>query len=119
MMRTADTARSDPDFAGFSIRCGKAGPDYILIIVTPLPPRAPLTVTVTDGGKPLGVPAVLLPSGAAIRLSEAQRLANGPWQTQRELSVTIKSGDTALHGVVPLAGFSQALREVSAACSAR
>lgn len=117
MIHTPDTTRSDPDFAGFSIHCGKTGPEYLLIIINPLPPHSRPTVTIAGSGKPISFVATPLPSGAALLLPpESKILAEGPWRTQTNVDFVIFERNYSLHGVVSFRGFSQALSELSAAC---
>ena len=120
MTHTPDTTRSDPDFAGFSIHCGKTGPEYLLIIINPLPPRSRPTVTISGSGKPISLVAMPLPSGAALLLPpETKVLAQGPWRTQTTVDFVISDGNYSLHGAISFHGFSQALSELSAACPGR
>lgn len=119
IIHTPDTSHSDADFAGFSIHCGKNGPEFLLIIINPLPPRARPTVTVAGSGKPIRFAATLLPSGASLLLPpESRTLAQGAWRTQGDVDFTISERDYSLHGVVSFRGFTQALSALSAACPA-
>ncbi len=117
MMRTADTLRSDPDFAGLAIHCGQTGPELILVIIQPLPPNSRPRVTLGGPGKKIRVEASVLPSGATLLLpEEATALARGPWQAMADLPITIESGDTKIRGVVQLDGLHAALQTLSASC---
>ena len=116
MMRTADL-RSDPDFAGLAIHCGQHGPELVLVVIQPLPPRTHPQVTLGDPDKGTRVEASVLPSGAALLLpDEAMTLAKGPWQSLPDLTITIENGETKTHGVVQLEGLGAALQTLSASC---
>ncbi len=120
MMRTADGLRSDPDFAGLTLRCGPDGPEIVVIVIQPFPPRARPTVTFGGPINEVHLKASVLPSGAALLLpGEATMLAKGPWQAQVDLPVKIEDGETTIHGVVPLGGLSTALQMLAANCSPR
>ncbi len=118
--RTADTFRSDPDFAGLAIHCGQNGPELTLVVIKPLPPRSHPQVVLGDTDKAIRVTASVLPSGAALLLpEEATALAQGPWQAMADLPITIESGDTKIRGVVQLDGLRAALQTLSASCSTK
>ena len=117
MMHTADTLRSDADFAGISFHCSEKGLELLLIVVRPFPPRTRPHVVL--GGTPHATEFVasVLPSGGALLLPpEAMELANGPWQAQADLTVTIEGSDTPIRGAVPLKGLSTALKTLKANC---
>ena len=117
MMRTADTLRSDPDFAGLAIHCGQNGPELILVIIQPLPPRSHPQVTLGNPDSAIRVTASILPSGATLLLpEEATALAKGPWQSMADLPITVESGATKIHGVVRLDGLGAALQTLSVSC---
>jgi len=117
-MRTADTARSDPDFAGLSIHCGRDGPEILLIVIQPFPPKAKPQVLLGGPINEARFQASVLPSGAALLLpKEVMALAIGPWQSQVDLPVTIENEETKIRGVIPLKGFSTALKTIAASCS--
>jgi hypothetical protein len=75
--RTADTARSDADFAGLMLRCTETGPEALIILIVPLTPRAQPHVTFNSGGDRvmrldgtvvLPGSSILLPRQAAVML---------------------------------------------------
>jgi hypothetical protein len=118
MMRTADLLHSDPAFAGLALHCGESGPEVLIIVVEPFPPRSrPRIVIGAQAGD--GVfEASVLPGGAALLLpAAATALANGPWQSQSELSVKIENGGSTIQGVVPLGGLKEALATINISCS--
>jgi hypothetical protein len=120
MMRTGDLLRSDPEFAGLTLHCGQAGPEILIIVVQPFPPRSKPKVTLGDPSNETHFEASVLPSGAALLLPEAvMALANGPWQSQANLAVKIEEGDTIIRGVVPLTGLNTALQVLNANCHSR
>jgi hypothetical protein len=115
---TADMLRSDPDFAGLALHCGRNGPEILLFVIQPFPPKAKPQVSLGGLINEVQFEASVLPSGAALLLpDEAMTLANGPWLSLVDLPVTIKSGATTIHGVVPLNGLAAALKTITASCS--
>lgn len=118
MMRTADLLHSDPGFAGLALHCGQNGPDILLIVLEPFPPRSHPQVTFGDPPNDVHFEASVLPSGAALLLpDDAMALAKARWQSQPNLPITVKSGAVKIHAVVPLDGFGPALQTLSASCS--
>jgi hypothetical protein len=115
VMHTADPLRSDQDLAGLIIRCGGAGNEVLIALISPFPPRARPHVVL--GISPLRVEANVIPPGAAILLpGEASALASGPWQSLDELPVQITEDGTAIRGVIPLKGLPAALQALRANC---
>jgi hypothetical protein len=118
IMRTADTARSDPDLAGLMIRCAdKPGLEVLLALVRPLPPRSKRDVVVISGTTQSVLHAEASSTGTALILStEATAFTTGPWQGLKELAVTIKDPETEIRGVIPLGGLAPAMAKLSASC---
>jgi hypothetical protein len=120
-MKTADTLRSDIDFAGLMVRCSKAKVDVLVVLVTPLPPQSrpqvtidPIqamnqTVRVFEGKMAAAGAAIVLPD-------EATNLAGGPWQSLPFLSLNVKEGDVAVKGVVALDGLRAAYGNLISSC---
>lgn len=120
MTRTADTLRSDPDFAGLTIHCGQNGPEVLVIVIQPFPPQARPQITLGGPINQVRLEAKVLPAGAALLLpDDAITLAKGPWQSQIDLPVKIESGDARIQGVVPLDGLAAALQTLTASCPAQ
>jgi hypothetical protein len=117
--RTADTTKSDPDLAGLMIRCSDSGGTEILLaLIRPIPPRKQKTVALAAGSSHFRTKATAIASGSALLLpDEATALANGPWQTEKGLNVTIEDVETATRGYIPLDGLSVALRNLRANCA--
>lgn len=118
---TADTARSDPDFVGLMLRCTQSGPQAVVILIVPLPPRAQPHVTLGAGGDrvvrvdaTIGTPGsiVVLPSPAAAALM-------GPWRSLDEVSIEVDTQGEVVRGVVALAGLDQAARMLNVNCLAQ
>ena len=120
VMQTADITKSDLDLAGMMLRCGESGVEVLLVLVSPLPPRAHPTATVNAGSISEKFSATVVPPGSAILLpKEATTLASGPWQAAPELAVQIdarESEPNTMRGVVPLAGLGVALTRLRANC---
>jgi hypothetical protein len=118
IMRTADTAQSDPDLAGLMIRCEeKPGFEVLLALVRPFPPRTKRDVVVTSGPTQSVLHAETSSTGTALILPiEATAFTTGPWQGLKELTVTIKDPETEIRGVIPLGGLAPAMAKLSASC---
>jgi hypothetical protein len=118
VMRTADTARSDPDLAGLMIRCAeKPGLEVLLALVRPLPPRSKRDVVVTTGATESVVHADVSSIGTALVLPiDAAAFATGRWHGLKELAVTIKDPEAEIRGVISLEGLAPAMAKLSASC---
>jgi hypothetical protein len=118
IMRTADTAQSDPDLAGLMIRCQeRPGFEVLLVLVRPFPPRAKREVVVVSGTTQSVLNAEASPTGTTLVLPiEATALTSSPWQGMKELTVSIKDPESEIHGVIPLSGLAPALAKLSASC---
>jgi hypothetical protein len=118
IMRTADTARSDPDMAGLMIRCQeKPGFEVLLALVRPFPPRTKRDVVVASGTSQSVLRAEATSTGTALILPiEATAFTTGPWQGLKELAVTIKDPETEIRGVIPLGGLAPAMAKLAASC---
>ncbi len=120
IMQTADVAKSDIDLAGLMIRCGETNLETLIVLVTPLPPRAHPKITVTAGGAKEEFIGTIVPPGATVLLpNQASALASGPWQTASALAVQIENGADRAQGIIPLAGLGAALPALMMECRAR
>jgi hypothetical protein len=120
IMRTVDTARSDPDLAGLIIRCGeRAGLEVALALVRPFPPRSRRSVLINAGTAQSVLQAEASATGTALVLPiEATAFTTGGWRGLEELAVTIKDPEIELHGVIPLGGVAPAMAKLTASCLA-
>ena len=118
IMRTADTAQSDPDLAGLMIRCAeKPGFEVLLALVRPVPPRTKRDVVVALGSTQSVLRAEASSTGTALILPiEAAAFTTGPWRELKELTVSIKDPETDIRGVIPLSGLAPAMAKLSASC---
>ena len=118
IMRTADTAQSDPDLAGLMVRCAeKPGFEVLLALVRPFPPRSKRDVVVTSGTTRSVLRAETSPTGTALILPiEAGAFTTGPWQGMKELAVTINDPEAEIRGVIPLDGLVPAMAKLSTNC---
>jgi hypothetical protein len=120
IMRTADTAQSDPDLAGLMIRCQekeKPGFEVLLALVRPFPPRTKRDVVIRSETMQSVLHAEASSSGTALILPlEATAFTTGPWQGLKELAVTIKDPETEIRGVIPLGGLAPAMAKLSTSC---
>ena len=118
IMRTADTARSDPDLAGLMIRCQeKPGFEVLLALVRPFPPRTKRDVVITAGTTQSVLHAEASSTGTALILPiEATAFTTGPWRGLDEFAVTIKDPEAEIRGVIPLGGLAPAMAKLGASC---
>jgi hypothetical protein len=118
IMRTADTARSDPDLAGLMIRCQeKPGFEALLALVRPLPPRAQRDVVIGLGTSQSVLHAEVSSLGTGLVLPvEPTAFTTGPWRGLKELSVVIKDPEAEIHGVILLDGLASAMAKLSPRC---
>jgi hypothetical protein len=119
IMKTADTARSDPDFAGLIVRCAPKGRvDVLIALIAPFPPRSHPQVTVSSDGPPLVFEGSVTAAGAAVLLpDEAGTLAGVKWQTASSLAVSVKDGDREVKGIIALNGFRAAYSGLTSSCA--
>ena len=118
VMRTADTAQSDPDLAGLMIRCAeKPGLEVLLALVRPFPPRAKRDVVVTSETTQSVLRAEASSTGTALILPiEAGAFTTGSWRALKELAVTIRDPEAEIRGMIPLDGVAPAIAKLSASC---
>jgi hypothetical protein len=117
IMRTADTVRSDLEFAGLMLRCSENNAEVLIVLVRPIPPRAHPKVIVNFNGRSAEFTAVVVPPGAAVLLpSAATILAAGAWQSAPELAVTVDDEQGPIRGTVSLAGLSAAFHTLRENC---
>lgn len=120
IMRTADTSRSDLDFAGLMIRCREGGTEVLVVFIRAFPLRAQPTVVFSQSGRETRFKATIAPPGSAIRIpGDANTFVDSAWQTQGDLSVHIEDGQTTIRGVVPLDGLQAGFKMLVANCPAR
>ncbi len=113
---TADISRSDLDLAGLMLRCGEKSVEVVIVVVTPLSPRARPDVTISADHKEWRFVAQAVSPGALLLPAEATSLADGPWQLARELAVKVSSPELAFGGVIPIDGLAEALGTLAANC---
>ncbi|MCK1740418.1 hypothetical protein IVA80_05945 [Bradyrhizobium sp. 139] len=117
--KTADTAQSDPDFAGLIVRCAPKGKiDVLVAVIRPFPPRSHPQVTITSsGGGTQTFDASMAAAGAAVLLpDEVAAFAGGKWQTTPSLSLVVKESGTEIKGMVTLHGLREAYHSLLANC---
>jgi hypothetical protein len=118
VMRMADTAQSDPDLAGLMIRCAETpGPEVLLALVRPVPPRTKTDVIVALGTTQSVLHAQASAAGTALILPiEAATFTTGPWRGLKDLAVTIKHPEAEIRGTIPLDGAASAIAKLLASC---
>jgi hypothetical protein len=118
MIRIADFARSDPDFAGMMLRCARTELEVLAVVVRPRPPRAKPRVSVQVGHDRTVFEASVVPPGASLLLPEpAPALARGAWQSGSEARVSIEHNGEKVEGFVPLGGLGAALPHLLSSCT--
>ena len=120
IMQMADTARSDIDLVGLTLRCSDTGFDVLVVFLKPFPPRTRPKVRLTTGATTVHLEATVIPPGAAISLpAEAATLVKGSSQSSSELAVEVDDDGNATRGVISLAGLGPALSLLTSNCPSR
>jgi hypothetical protein len=120
IMQTADTARSDIDLVGLTLRCSDTGFDVLVVFLKPFPPRTHPKVKLTSGGTTVHLEAAVIPPGAAISLpAEAATLVKGSWQSSSELAIEVEDDGNATRGFISLVGLEPALSLLASNCPTR
>jgi hypothetical protein len=118
ILKTADTARSDLDFAGLIVRCANGKIEVLVALIRPFPPQSTPQVTIDSNGASQTFQASLTAAGAAVVLpDEVAAFAAGKWQSTPALTVTVKENDSQIKGVVELNGLREAYSSLLAGCS--
>jgi hypothetical protein len=116
----ADFSRSDPDLAGLMFRCVEGEVESLIVLITPLPPRAHPNVRIAAGENSLELKSDMAPPFTSVRLTpETTALLTGSWQTRPELDVSVESEGTRINGVIVLAGLPAALQSLQVECQSR
>jgi hypothetical protein len=118
IMRTGDTAGSDPDFAGLMIRCREQpGLEVVLALMRPLPPRSKRDVVILPNAGRLVLHAETAAPGTALVLPiDGAAFTTGDWRELKQLSIKIIDPDGDIKGVVPLDGVGPAIARLTDAC---
>ena len=119
-MRTAESARSDLEFAGLMLRCGEVAPDVLVVLVRPLPIHSHPNVAIDADGSSVNLIATVVPPGVLVLLPpEAAALARGSWRRSAEVKITVAEKGISISGVVSLAGLDATIPQLEASCPAR
>lgn len=120
IMRAADTAKSDVNLAGLSLRCAPAGTEVVLIVLEPQPRASHPKISLTAGANRAEFEASVAQSAQALLLPQAASvLAAGTWQTAPELAIEIATKSNPIRGIVPLKGMASAMSALRASCPIR
>lgn len=120
IMHTADTSRSDLDFAGLMIRCSDDHPEVVIVVIRPFPLHARLHVVFGKLGNETQFEATVAPPGTAIVIpTDATALITKSWQSLNDLLIQVGDGQAAIRGVVILTGLQAAFNELVASCHGR
>jgi hypothetical protein len=118
IMKSANTTGSDKDIAGLMLRCGEGATTQVLVVlIKPLRLLAHPKVTVVAAATTTEFTASVVTPGALVLLPEkASALVEDAWQSVPELTVSISESRRSLHGVIPLADISTAMRTLQSNC---
>jgi len=118
IMHTADFDHSDPLLAGLMLRCAAEGLDVIVISLLPFPPKTHPQVVLQNRMQTFTLEGSVIPTGAGVLVPIAgEELTHGVWQESPEMTVKIVDGNTAIQGVVELAGLPEAANRLESQCS--
>jgi len=100
------------------LRCGEgATTEVLVVLIEPLPPRTHPKVTVSDGATTTKLTGSVVTPGPLVLLPEkASALVERAWRSIPELAVAISEDHRSLHGVIPLADISTAMRTLQSNC---
>jgi hypothetical protein len=116
VLHAADTARSDLNLAGLTLRCSQTSVETLLVVLEPLARGSQYAVLVKSGSAEARFEAKALQGGEMLLLpAGATALAGGAWQREPELSIDIAT-PSPIHGYVPLGGLSSAMQALSQNC---
>ena len=120
IMQTADTARSDIDLVGLTLRCSDTGFDVLVVFLKPFPPHTHPKVKLTSGDAIVHVEAAVIPPGAAVLLpTEAATMVKGSWQSSSELAIEVEEDGNTTRGFISLVGLAPALSLLASNCPTR
>jgi hypothetical protein len=120
IMKSANITGSDQGIAGLMLRCGEGATTEVLVVLTErLPLRTHPKVTIVAAATTTELIASVVTPGSLVLLPEkASALVEDAWQSVPELAVSISENRRSLHGVIPLADISTAMRTLQSNCPA-
>ena len=117
IMHTADTSRSDIDFAGLMIRCGEHDPEVAIVSVRSFSFHAQPKVMIGGPGDEQEFNGTVVPPGTVILLPhDATDRMLRSWQAISKLYIRVNDGQAEIRGVVNTEDLSSALRSLIASC---
>jgi hypothetical protein len=117
IIHTADPSRSDFDLAGLTIRCGKVGPEALIVLLRSFSLRDRLKVVFGRPGSETQFDATVAAPGTAVLVStDARRLVTVSWQDLKDLFIRLEGRQTTINGVVTLAGMQPAFKLLMTSC---
>ncbi len=117
ILQVAEPDRSDLDLIGMMVRCGRNGPETLLIVLQPFPPRTKIAVKLTARGSSFDVNAGLIPTGAGLTLPiDVQSELSGAWHDAHELTIEIAGDGRKIAGVVKIDGLAPAVANLLPLC---
>jgi hypothetical protein len=119
IMHTADTSRSDIDFAGLMFSCRESVAQAVIVLLRSFPVRARPRVVFGKPGNEIDFEATIAPPGTAVLIPrDAATLVSGPWRALNDLSIRVKYGQSTIRGIVKVAGLQAAFKVLMASCRA-
>jgi hypothetical protein len=119
-VRTADTAKSDLNLAGLSLRCAGNGTEVVLTLLERQPRTSHPMVALTVGSDRVLLEASVNQSGESLVLPQAaSALAAGAWLSAPELAVEIATTPAPTRGTIPLKGLANAVQTLRSSCALR
>ncbi len=115
----ADVQKSDSNFAGMLLSCGRTGIELSMVVIEPYPPNISIELFLKLSNESASAyRGGIIPPGVMVRLPpEALTSILDRRQQSDELTVTLAYGSArSIMGVVKLAGLEQALGTLKALC---
>lgn len=117
IMHTADTSRSDIDFAGLIIRCDQHDPEVAIVSVRSFSFHARPRVMIGSPGNEQEFNGAVAPPGTVILLPhKATDQLLRSWNAIRNLYIRVNDGQATIRGVVNIEDLSSALKPLIASC---
>lgn len=117
IMHTADTSRSDVEFAGLMVRCKNGMSELAIALLNALPLRSHPRVIIGNPENETQFEATIGPPGTAVILPGDPKIVMGnAWQAESDLFIRVIDGPINISGVVPLAGLQAAFTRLMSSC---
>jgi hypothetical protein len=101
------------------LRCDGKSIGLVIVVVTPFPPQARPSVTISSDGKEWRFDATIISPGAELMLPpDAVDLVRGTWQSAHELTIKVTSVEHSFGGIIQIDGLAGALSTLMTECPA-